>query len=212
MRARPRIGYLLNDLQSPINIGQCARVAETYGIDLHVNDPRKITESAENSRTISDFSCGAWDRRGCNALDNAQAFMRSYGKGRLVATCLSPDAVRLPDFQFESNDLIIFGNEYDGLDTQLLELVDEMVYIPLQSACLPKPRSWHPIDPQRHHEVNQNGVPNLNVAITAGIVAYAYSCWLEMHSHAPSPTRELTPLRDESRCLGMSRAQGTTAV
>jgi len=194
MRARPRIGFLLNDLQSPINIGQCLRIAETYGIDLHVNDPRKITADAKNSQTISDFSCGAWDRRAWRALDGAEGFMRTYGKGRLVATCLRPEAVRLPEFQFRPNDLIIFGNEYDGLETHLLELADEMVYIPLPNACLPKPRSWRPIDPNRFHEVSQNGVPNLSVAVSAGIVAYAYFCWLEKQSHAPPSTLELASL------------------
>ncbi|MET0383317.1 MAG: TrmH family RNA methyltransferase [Burkholderiaceae bacterium] len=187
MGSKSRLHFLLNDLQSPINIGQCLRAAETYGIDLHIHDPRKITADADMLRTISDFSCGAWERRAFRGVNGAAAFLRSH-PGRVVATCLCPTAVRLPAFRFEPDDMVVFGNEYDGLGPDILDLADEKLYVPMPAACLPKPRSGKPIDPSRTHGVQRNGLPNLNVAVTAGIIAYAHACWAEDAVHARRPS------------------------
>jgi tRNA (cytidine/uridine-2'-O-)-methyltransferase len=186
-----RLGFLLNDLQSPINIGQCLRTAETYGIDVYLHDPRGVSSDACKLRTIADFSCGALDRRAFRTVRALESFLCNR-PGRVVATSLCADAVRLPDFRFEADDLIVFGNEYDGLGAEVLSIADRKIYVPMPDACLPKPRSRSPIDPLRRHEVNQNGVPNLNVGVTAGIVAYAHAC-------AAATVR--APLADRERAL-----------
>jgi len=180
---QPQAHFLLDDLQSPINIGKCARVAEAFGMGLYIHDPRKITRNSEALQTIGDFSCGAWERRKNLVLDDIHGFIKNYKKGRLVATCLREDAVRLHDFEFAENDLILFGNEYDGLSREIVENADAKVYIALPKAYLPKPHTPRSIDSSRAM-VNRNGVPSLNVAVAAGIVAYAFSCWLEKNRYA----------------------------
>lgn len=179
---QPQAHFLLDDLQSPINIGKCARVAEAFGMDLYIHDPRKIIGNSEALQTIDDFSCGAWKRRKNLILDDIHSFIKTYKKGRLIATCLQEDAVRLHDFEFAENDLVIFGNEYNGLSREVVESADAKVYIALPKAYLPKPDTPRAID-SSHAMVNQNGVPCLNVAVAAGIVAYAFSCWLEKNRH-----------------------------
>lgn len=170
-----RLSFLLNDIQSPINIGQCLRTAETYGIDVYFHDPRCIATDPAKLRTIGDFSCGALERRAFRSVASLGTFLCSHS-GRVVATTLCPDAVRLPEFHFEPGDLIVLGNEYDGVDSDVIGMADCKVYVPMPPGCLPKLRSSSPIDPMRHHAVKQNGVPNLNVSVTAGIVAYAHAC------------------------------------
>lgn len=177
MHPPPKIAFLLDDLQSPINIGQCARTAEVYGIELFIDDPRRITSDPRGVATISDFSCGAWQRRAFKAVGGAAAFVRGYAQGRVVATCVSADAAPLPGFEFRPHDLVVFGNEYDGLSAEVMAQADANLYVPMPDVWVPKPRSTRPIDPRRRPGVRRNGVPNLNVAVTAGIVAYAYSCW-----------------------------------
>lgn len=172
---QPRIHFLLDNLQSPINIGQCARVAEIYGMDLYIRDQRNLLKNLETLQTVSDFSCGAWQRKKAQILESTGDTLRKTG--RVIATCLQEDAVRLHDFEFENNDLIMFGNEYDGLEPDLIARADAKVYIQMPQIYLPKPFSRKPIDPSRSSEVNQNGIPNLNVAVAAGIVAYAFFCW-----------------------------------
>lgn len=181
---RPRLRFLLDDLQSPVNIGQCARIAEVYGIELCVADPRGITASEAARKTISDFSCGAWQRRAIRVVPSAERVALGHEGGRVVATCVEPGAVRLHDFEFAPDDLLVFGNEYDGVGAGVLAGAHAKVYIAMPPGHLPKQRSHSPIDPGRRQAVSQNGVPNLNVAVSAGIVAYAWSCWLERRGHA----------------------------
>jgi len=169
------LSFLLNDVQSPINIGQCLRTSETYGIDVYFHDPRGIAANPVNLRTIEDFSCGALERRGYRCVASLGTFLCSH-PGRVVATTLCPDALRLPEFHFEPGDLIVLGNEYDGVGAEVIRMADCKVYVPMPPGCLPKLRSRRPIDPNRPHAVKQNGVPNLNVSVTAGIVAYAHAC------------------------------------
>jgi tRNA G18 (ribose-2'-O)-methylase SpoU len=183
--SQPHVHFLLDDLQSPINIGKCARVAEIFGMDLYIHDPRNLTKHLEALQTINDFACGAWKRRKHHVINSAHSVSETYKKGRLVATCLQEDAVRLRDFEFAENDLIMFGNEYDGLHPDIIEKADAKIYIAMPNCHLPKPTSRKPIDPSRTHEVNQNGIPNLNVAVAAGIVGYAFSCWLEKNGYMP---------------------------
>jgi tRNA G18 (ribose-2'-O)-methylase SpoU len=211
----PRIRFLLDGLQSPINIGMCARIAEVYGVELLVHDPRGVTQDIGSAKVISDYACGAWQRAGSIGVSSDMAsLMKQRGTGRRIASCLRPDAVDLRDFEFESGDVIMFGNEYDGLASTTIDRADAKIYIAMPDAFLPKPPSHVPIDPCRRQSVNENGKPNLNVATAAGIVAYAYACWLQDRGFATEraadrvlslqglqglPHMSSTPNRGESR-------------
>jgi tRNA G18 (ribose-2'-O)-methylase SpoU len=166
-------GYklLLYDLQSPVNIGQILRTGEQFHIDVIVYDPRDIFSDPTKRRTISDFSCGALSRHPPKLIPDYSVF-RAMHDGRLVATCLRPDAMLLNNFYFRRQDTIILGNEYDGLPASVIDAADASLYIPLPKAELPKPASFSAIDPARSAAVAQNGVPNLNVAMTASIISY----------------------------------------
>lgn len=186
----PRIHFLLDNLQSPINIGKCARVAEIFGMGLYIHDPRNVVGKPDAFRTITDFACGAWERRASHMVNDVTDFVGNYRKGRVIATCLDTDAIRLHDFEFAEGDLIMLGNEYDGLPSGLIESADAKIYIPMPKLYLPKPCSHWPIDPARSTAANQNGVPNLNVAVAAGIVGYEFSCWLEKKGYRSQDFQE----------------------
>ena len=55
---------LLVDLRSPINFGMCLRLAETFAMDVLVFDPSGLTADTGKRQTISDFACGALERKG----------------------------------------------------------------------------------------------------------------------------------------------------
>ena len=81
-------------------------------------------------------------------------------------------------FPFFPGDLIVMGNEYDGLPDELVAGRMPCCTCPrLRPGC---PRSSHsPIDPSRTAPVARDGTPSLNVAMTAGIICYAaYAGWL----------------------------------
>jgi len=94
------------------------------------------------------WTAGAVDHIEIIRVDNPLEFLASY-EGRKVGTIVNETAKYLNDFQFEAADLLIFGSERDGLPADIIEIIDEAVYIP------------------------QIGETNcLNVAVTFGIVVH----------------------------------------
>ncbi len=79
-------------------------------------------------------------------LNNLSNFLEQY-EGRKIATMVDEKAQHLSDFQFERDDLLIFGSEKDGLPDSVLPLLDHSIYIPALG-----------------------NTPCLNVAVTFGIV------------------------------------------
>lgn len=167
------VRFLLYDIQSAVNLGQVLRLAETLRIDLEIFDPRNLLGDTENYKIVSDFSCGAFDRLVRTKLLDRTRLDTSLGHGRLIATCVGKDAAGLPDFCFADDDLVLFGNEYDGLPEEILARAPVKLYVPLPPAVLNKPRSYMPIDPVRKEGVGSEGVPSLSVSATCAIVAYA---------------------------------------
>jgi tRNA(Leu) C34 or U34 (ribose-2'-O)-methylase TrmL len=153
-------------------LGQILRLAETLQIGLEIFDPRDLLGNTENYKTVSDFSCGAFDRLVRTRLLDRHGLDSSLNNGRLIATCVGKDAVSLPEFRFADNDVVLFGNEYDGLPEEILKRAPVKLYVPLPPAILGKPRSYMPIDPSKH-KVENEGIPNLSVSATCAIVAYA---------------------------------------
>ena len=163
---------LLYELQSPINIGMILRVAETYGVDVAILGSSGVLGDASKRRTISDFACGALERKGFTALES-EAMLAAWANGRrLVATSIDPRSVPLPEFRFEHGDVVILGNEYDGLPASLAERCSMSLHIPMADVWTPKPPSSSPIDPSRVAPVSHDGQPNLNVAMAGAIVCY----------------------------------------
>jgi len=157
------------------------RIAECYQLGLFHYNPENIFNDEAKQQTIHDFSCGASKRLEVNNINNLNKFLEDYKqqkKGRVIATCFREDATRLRDFIFQENDLIMLGNEYDGLDEDIIDIADDKIHIALPEANLPKPKSFSPIE-ERDFEIEQNGVPCLNVAVAAGIIGYHFHCWRE---------------------------------
>lgn len=175
---------VLYDLGSSVNMGQIMRTCEQFDIWMQIYDPRGLWESKIDQKTVSDFSCGALGRFEDIFMDDFVAY-RKASKGRVIATCLEKDSVSLPDFKFEVGDMVLMGNEYDGLPQEIIDGADAKLYIPLPENFVPKPQSFAPIDPARIAEVNQQGVPNLSVSATSAIVAYALHLQREARKYRP---------------------------
>lgn len=185
---------LLIGLQSPINIGMILRVAETYQFHVSILDRFDVLGDAAKLAVIADFACGALARRGFRRVADDCELARLRAGRRLVATSIEPNAVDLSAYRFAAGDVIAFGNEYDGLSDAVLTSADAILRIPMPAVWTPKPKARHPIDPSRTAPVAREGSPNLNVAMTAGIICHAaYQSWLDGHP-APIPgTRRIDP-------------------
>jgi tRNA(Leu) C34 or U34 (ribose-2'-O)-methylase TrmL len=174
-----RLEFLLYGLQSPINIGMILRVAETYRFRVSIYDRYGVLENAEKFHTVKDFSCGAVDRQGFRLIRDDALLGKMLEGRRLLATAIECSTAALPDHRFQNGDLFALGNENDGLPDELIGRAETVLHIPMPAIFTPKPASRHPIDPARTTPVARDGQPNLNVAISAGIICYsAYLDWL----------------------------------
>jgi tRNA (cytidine/uridine-2'-O-)-methyltransferase len=165
------IHLLAYNSQSGVNIGQILRTAEMFQVEAKIYDKSDTLRDVIKGRTAEDFSCGAIGRLTDFLVEDIEAYLATH-KGRRIATCLSPDATPLNEFIFEPHDIIMFGNEYDGLPTEMIESADAKLYIPLPEGVVTKPRSNRPIDPSRMVGVAQEGLPNLSLSMSVAIVAY----------------------------------------
>lgn len=149
------------------------RVAETYKVRVSIYDQHGILDDVERVGTIRDFACGAMERRGLQKLEDDLEIERLLLGKRLVATSIDPRSCALPDYKFYRGDLFALGNEYEGLPDALIARADAVLHVPMPAGWTPKPKAHNPIDPRRIAPVAHDGQPNLNVAMTAGIVCYA---------------------------------------
>jgi tRNA G18 (ribose-2'-O)-methylase SpoU len=165
-------GLLLYDLRSPINIGMILRLAETFQLQVSIFDPAHVLRDEARLRTISDFACGALQRRPPRMLAGAVQLRQLRRGVRLIATTIEGKASALPEFEWQNTDVLVLGNEYDGLPADLVASAEARLHIPMPDGYVPKPKSLAPIDPTRVAPVANDAKPNLNVAVAAGILCY----------------------------------------
>lgn len=170
---------MLYELQSPINIGMILRTAEVFQFKVSLLDSHGVVDDPQKLRTMTDFACGALSRRTLNRLEAPSALSQLRSGRRLIVTLIGSNSVPLSNFHFSAGDLIVLGNEYDGLPDDIIASADVHLHVPMPAVWLPKERSYSPIDPGRIAPVARDGQPSLNVAMTAGILCYsAYAEWL----------------------------------
>jgi tRNA G18 (ribose-2'-O)-methylase SpoU len=138
------------------NLSSMIRTAEFYGFKrIYIYDENDLIKPPTNKKGRADmahmakvWTAGAIDHIEIIQVENVLEFLMNY-EGRKVGTIVNETAKYLNDFQFESTDLLIFGSERNGLPADIIEIIDEAVYIP------------------------QIGETNcLNVAVTFGIVVH----------------------------------------
>ena len=193
--AEANTGLIGWGIQSPINLGMLLRVAEAYSFSVSIFDSHGIFADNEKLRTVEDFACGAYSRQSYTKLDSLNALAKLRGERRLICTVIDDIATSLDEFEFHPNDLIVFGNEYDGLPQEVVGLTDEAIRIPLSATWLPKPRSHSPIDVARSTDVARDGQPSLNVAVSAALVCYsAFTQWMEQRPITKTPAMPHIPV------------------
>lgn len=153
LRGRPRSTVVVTEaVADPVNIGAILRSARAFGADLAILGP----------------GCGdPWSRRGVRAaignsfslpiaaptdLPAALEALRAElsPTPRILAAALAADATPLPELRRGAHEIIVLGNEGDGLSPTLLSVADARVIIPIGGE-----------------------VDSLNVAAAAAILLYA---------------------------------------
>ncbi|MCP4292296.1 MAG: RNA methyltransferase [bacterium] len=150
---------LLDNIRSVWNVGSMFRTADAAGLGglyltgMTATPPRKDIEKTALGATLSV----PWDYW----KDSASAARNIKDQGiSLVALEQTEKSVNWQDFEFPFPHCFIVGHEVSGVKSEILDLVDHSVEIPMAGV--------------KH---------SLNVAVSFGILAYRIrQCWLEQNS------------------------------
>ena len=154
---------LLDRIQDPFNFGGMIRSAAGMGATAILIGQQ--SQTGVNS-LVARSSSGIVNRipiiRTTSLLETAEQ-LKSEGLS-VFGTSGHHQSVSLTDVHFPSRHVIMIGSEAHGLDSQLLELADQTIQIPLSS-----------------------GVESLNAAVAAGILCYEVFRQ-RIHAAAPGET------------------------
>lgn len=129
----------------PQNVGACIRLSACFGVELHVIGPTGFTfDDRAMKRAALDYGPLSHMTRHANWDD----FLRDRPRGRLILLT-TKGATPLPDFKFETDDILLFGKESKGAPDFVHDAADARVVVPLR----PEARS-------------------LNLSVTAGIALW----------------------------------------
>jgi len=164
-------------LQSPVNIGMILRVAEVYGKQVLFFDRYRVLSDRVSRYVISDFSTGALDRIDVSVVSSMEQLFSILQNKRIVCTSLNDEAKNICNMSWAYSDVVVLGNEYDGLPRELVSLSNVQVNIPMPVGFYPKHYSYSPIDRSRAVPPANNGRPSLNVATVAAILCCHSYCY-----------------------------------
>ena len=130
--SKGNVSVLLDNIRSAWNVGSIFRSADGFGFD-HVY-LCGIAPTPEND-AVRKTSLGAEDSVPWSYHKDAVKLVKGLKKDGWVILALEEDreALRLGDFStITQPSVLILGNEVSGVDPELLELCDEILYIPMQ--------------------------------------------------------------------------------
>ncbi|AFY74881.1 rRNA methylase [Synechococcus sp. PCC 7502] len=141
------LGLAIESVQDPGNLGAIIRSAVAAGIDglLVSSDSVDLTHPK-----ILRATAGQWFRCPMQSVGNLESEIKQLQTQGIQAIATLPNAkLTYWDLDFSQPSLILLGNEGNGLSSELINLADEAVQVPLS-----------------------NGVESLNLAVTAALLIY----------------------------------------
>ncbi len=123
---------LLDNIRSAWNVGSIFRSADGFGFDHAYLCG--ITPTPEND-AVRKTSLGAEDSVPWSYHKDAVKLVTSLKKEGCKVLALEEDQTAVPLGGFSASaerGVLILGNEVSGVDPELLELCDEILYIPMQ--------------------------------------------------------------------------------
>ncbi|RME97066.1 MAG: TrmH family RNA methyltransferase, partial [Bacteroidetes bacterium] len=103
---------------------------------VYIYDANDLLKPPPNKKGRADmahlarvWTAGAVDHIDIQTIKEPLAFLRAY-RGRCIGTVVDEKAVHLRNFSFQSDDLLLFGSEKNGLPAAIQAELDASVYIP----------------------------------------------------------------------------------
>ncbi len=142
-----KLGLALESIQDPGNLGAIIRSAVAADVDglLISSDSVDL-----NHPKILRATAGQWFRCSMQSVSNLPQEIKKLQAQGIKAIATLPNAkLTYWDLDFRTPSVILLGNEGNGLSSELIDLADEAVQVPLS-----------------------NGVESLNLAVTAALLMY----------------------------------------
>ena len=128
-RTAGRVGLVLDNVQSPFNVGAIVRTAAALGVDhLWLAGATASPAGAKAGKTALGthrYLDWTWHDTGVDAVEAARA--DGY---RAVAIELTDDATPLPDAGLDGDVCLVVGHEDRGVPAATLAACDEVAFVP----------------------------------------------------------------------------------
>ena len=137
----------LDHISDPGNLGTIVRTADWFGIRHIICSPDCVEfyNPKVIQATMGSFAHIQVHRR------ELVPFLREAGNRRILGTFLN--GVNLNEFQFQNNDIVVIGNESNGISTEVAQTVTHRITIPAAMSC---------------------SAESLNAAVAAAVVMYRW--------------------------------------
>ncbi|HRX63702.1 MAG TPA: TrmH family RNA methyltransferase [Candidatus Absconditabacterales bacterium] len=127
---------LLENIRSAYNVGNIIRTADALGWDVWLSG---YTPHPVEQNKVKKTSLGAEDTVNLKRFDNSRQaidFARDEDfvilAGELNDDAISIDLVQSSEFRVQKkNTMLVLGNEVDGVLQSTLDMVDKILYIPM---------------------------------------------------------------------------------
>jgi tRNA G18 (ribose-2'-O)-methylase SpoU len=121
------------------NMSSMIRSAEFFGFKrIYIYDQNELLKPPTNKKGRANmehmarvWTAGAVEHIEIIIVADILSFLEQHA-GRLIGTIVNEQANHLNEFQFQRDDLILFGSEKVGLPPAVIEKLDAGVYIPAQ--------------------------------------------------------------------------------
>ena len=149
----------------PQNTGSIARTCAAFDITLNLIEPFGFKL---DDKYLKRAGLDYWHLMKIINYQNFDVFKKAKKNNRVVSFS-KKNGIYLHDFEFQMNDILLFGREDNGLPDQIIEKCEALVSIYM---------------PNKASELNNNiGVRSLNLSVACGIALYEAHKQINKISH-----------------------------
>jgi tRNA G18 (ribose-2'-O)-methylase SpoU len=135
----------------PENVGALIRIAAAFGASAVILGPGSADPFSRRVLRVSMGNVLFLPVLTSASLPDTLTELQSHLHYQVCSTVLNLNAIPLQNHSFSPRSVLVFGNEYDGIDEAVQNLSDVLLTIPML-----------------------NGTDSLNVAVSAGISAFQF--------------------------------------
>lgn len=146
----PALLVAADRVTDPENVGALIRIASAFGADAVILGPGSADPFSRRVLRVSMANGLFLPIVESASLTVSLQTARQRGL-TVCGTQLNPSAASLTTYRFHPRTVLVFGNEYDGLSTDVSNVLDQAITIPML-----------------------NGTDSLNVAVSSGICLFSY--------------------------------------